>query len=240
MYQELLLNSNTIQRGDGVYTAKIDQATGGLIVHGTLGAGSAVIGKVTIDQTTPGTTNKVSIGTDGTVTAAASENHIGEVGTNGVIIGVELIRPADTTAYAVNDAVSNSTSAPTVLTFTNLARANAKSGYLVKARLITDQKANVAQFRLHLFHTTTTAINDNAAYALLYANKDKAVGYIDFNSMTTEDATASDAAFSMWTGQLHFVCDSASRTLYGLLETKTAFTPASGQKFYVELSVDNN
>ena len=31
-------------------------------------AGSAVVGKVGIDQTTPGTTNKVSIGTDGTVT----------------------------------------------------------------------------------------------------------------------------------------------------------------------------
>jgi hypothetical protein len=32
-------------------------------------AGSAIIGKVGIDQTTPGTTNKVSIGTDGTVTS---------------------------------------------------------------------------------------------------------------------------------------------------------------------------
>jgi hypothetical protein len=32
-----------------------------------LGAGSALIGKVGIDQTTPGTTNKVSIGTDGIV-----------------------------------------------------------------------------------------------------------------------------------------------------------------------------
>ena len=210
------------------------------IVEATLGASSAIIGQVSINQTTPGTTNKVSIGTDGTVTAAESENHIGEVGTNGVIIGVELIRTADTTAYAVNDAVSNSTSSPTVLTFTNLARANAKSGYLVKARLITDQKANVAQFRLHLFHTTPTAVNDNAAYPLLYANKDKAVGYIDFNAMTTEDATSSDSAFSIWTGQVHFVCATASRTLYGLLETKTAFTPASGQKFYIELSADNN
>ena len=35
-------------------------------------AGSAVIGKVGIDQTTPGTTNKVSIGTDGTVALNAA------------------------------------------------------------------------------------------------------------------------------------------------------------------------
>lgn len=46
-------------------------------------AGSAIIGKVGIDQTTPGTTNKVSIGTDGTVainTAIPSgTNNIGDV-----------------------------------------------------------------------------------------------------------------------------------------------------------------
>lgn len=35
----------------------------------TLGPGSAIIGRVGIDQGTPGTTNKVSIGSDGSVTA---------------------------------------------------------------------------------------------------------------------------------------------------------------------------
>lgn len=48
-----------------------------------LPAGTAVIGKVGIDQTTPGTTNKVSIGTDGTVainTAVPSgDNVVGRV-----------------------------------------------------------------------------------------------------------------------------------------------------------------
>ena len=168
------------------------------------------------------------------------ESHIGEVGTNGVIVGVELTRPADAIAYAINDAVTDSTSAPTNLTFANLARANGQSGYIVKARIMTDQKDNVAAFRLHLFHTAPTAINDNAAYGVLYANKSKAVGYIDFPAMTTEDATASDVAFALWTGQLHFVCAAASRALYGILEAKTVFTPASGQKFYIELSSDNN
>lgn len=47
-----------------------------------LAAGSALVGKVGIDQTTPGTTNKVSIGTDGTVTVnalPAGTNRIGSV-----------------------------------------------------------------------------------------------------------------------------------------------------------------
>jgi len=38
----------------------------------TLLAGTALVGKVGIDQTTPGTTNKVSIGTDGVVAATPS------------------------------------------------------------------------------------------------------------------------------------------------------------------------
>lgn len=44
-----------------------------------LSASSAIIGKVGIDQSTPGTTNKVSIGTDGTVALAAGSAAIGSV-----------------------------------------------------------------------------------------------------------------------------------------------------------------
>lgn len=55
-------------------------------------AGTALIGKVGIDQTTPGTTNKVSIGTDGTVAIntalPAGSNAIGKLAANsGVDIG---------------------------------------------------------------------------------------------------------------------------------------------------------
>jgi hypothetical protein len=55
---------------------------------GKLAAGTALIGKVGIDQTTPGTTNKVSIGTDGTVVLGAGSAAIGKLGANsGVDIG---------------------------------------------------------------------------------------------------------------------------------------------------------
>ncbi len=162
--------------------------------------------------------------------------------TAGRLIAVEtsFARPADTTAYAAKDAVSNSTSAPTVLTFTNLARESGGSGYIAKARLWTDQAANVAQFRLHLFHTTPTAINDNAAQTLLWANRSKRIGYIDFAAMQTE-GTGSDAANSQVTDVwLPFTCATGSRNLLGLLETLTIFTPASAQQFYVELTADVN
>jgi hypothetical protein len=171
---------------------------------------------------------------------AAGENHLGEVGGNEVVVSAAFARPADVAAYASKDVVSNSTSAPIVLTFANLARVNAGSGYLVKARLESDQATNTARFRLHLYHTAPTPINDNAAFTILWANRAKRVGTIDFDALQTEGA-GSDAAYSANKDvRLAFACDAASRTLYGVLETLDPFTPASGQNFFVELAADNN
>ena len=71
-----------------------------------LAAGANIIGKVGIDQTTPGTTNKVSIGTDGTVALNAElpvgSNIIGKIeitdGTNGTV----AVKAASTPAAAVD------------------------------------------------------------------------------------------------------------------------------------------
>jgi len=159
----------------------------------------------------------------------------------GIVVGTELTRPADVTAYTANDVVSNSTADPTYLTFENIARTEGGSGYIIKARMLTDQKTNVAAFRLHLYHTAPLPQGDNAPFALLYSNKASRIGIIDFDAMGTEDATKSDSAQTLWTsGHLHFVLPAGSKTIYGQFETKTAFTPASGQKFYIELATDNN
>lgn len=162
------------------------------------------------------------------------------VGGNMAAVSAAITRPSDTTAYTAKDAVSDSTSAPTVLTFANLARVNAGSGYIVKGRLMTNQSTNTARFRLHLFHTSPTAINDNSPYTLLWANRANRLGYLDFASCQTE-GSGSDAASALNdTVRLPFVCASGSRAVYGLLEAIDAFTPASGQLFYVELTTDNN
>jgi len=171
---------------------------------------------------------------------AAGETHIGEVGGRMEPVAATLTRPADTTAYAAKDAVSDSTSAPTVLTFANLARVNAGHGYIVKWRLMTNQSTCVARFRLHLYHTAPTAINDNTAHTLLWANRANRIGYIDFPACQTE-GTGSDAANAQVKDErISFKCASGSRAVYGLLETLDVFTPASGQVFYVELTSDQN
>jgi hypothetical protein len=154
----------------------------------------------------------------------------------------EFTRPANTTAYTASDAVSNSASAPAALTFPNLTRGNTKSAYIVKASIATDLKTCTARFRLHLFNgaSAPTAINDNDAQTLLYANRASYVGSIDFAGMTTEDATNSTGAFAFnLNPRLPFVT-SGSTSLYGLLEALDAFTPASGQNFSVALTVEQN
>lgn len=159
---------------------------------------------------------------------------------NQQFVQVEMTRPADTTAYAVNDTVSNSTSAPTLLTFTSIGRAAGGSGLIVKARLMTDQAACVAQFRLHLFvNNTPTVPNDNSAFTLLYSNAALRIGSIDMPALNTE-GSGSTAANSMRDDLTLAFNLTDTANIYVILETKTAFTPASGQKFFLELTARNN
>lgn len=166
------------------------------------------------------------------------------------VSSLTLTRPSDTNAYIAKDTVSNSTSAPTVLTFANIVGASGVSGYITKVRLLTNQSANVARFRLHLYRTAPTAINDNSPFTLLAANAAARIGTIDFPACQTE-GSGSDAANSMFTigtlnnaltqspqGALPFV--SSSTSIFGILETLDAFTPTSAQTFFIELTADVN
>ena len=150
-----------------------------------------------------------------------------------------LTRPSDTTAYAAKDVVTDSTSSPTVLEFSDIANVVGGSGYIVKAILLTNQSTNTSRFRLHLYHTAPTAINDNSPFTLLWANRVNRIGYLDFVACSTE-GTGSDMAQSQSdTVRLPFIT-SATKHLYGLLESLDAFTPASAQLFYIVLNADVN
>lgn len=175
-----------------------------------------------------------------------SENHIGEIGGKLKRASAEFTRPADTTAYTARDVVSNSTGASTLMQF-DIARVAGGSGYIAKARLITNNKAPTPRLRLWLYTISTpTVAADNAAFTLLWANRANRLGYIDFPALSTEDPTGSDSASSIATSgtaftiPLAFICAAGDTKLYGLLETLDAFTPTSGQQFYVELTADCN
>jgi hypothetical protein len=123
-------------------------------------------------------------------------------------------------------------------------RVTGGTSYIVKARLMTDQKTCAARFRLHLYRSAPTAVNDNAPYPILYANNAIRIGSITFPALGTEDPTNSTAAYAICVpgdgSNLPLEASSASQTVYGLLETLDAFTPAAAQKFYIGLSFDQN
>lgn len=132
------LTSSTPVLLDSASSTAVTQATGtnlhAVIDSGTItnGAGSAIMGKVGIDQTTPGTTNLVSIGSNGAVGLNAGSNLIGKFGidqttpgtTNKVSIGtdgsVAAVLSAETTKVIgtvnISAGQSISTTAPAVST----------------------------------------------------------------------------------------------------------------------------
>jgi hypothetical protein len=185
------------------------------------------------------TTQRVTLATD--IALPAGELHIAEVGGNLSNVAVEFTRPADTTAYAALDAVSDSTSATTVQALANFARVSGGSGYITGARLSTDKKSITPRFRVHLWNASTpTVAVDNAAYKRLYADEAKYLGYFDLPSMVTEDGTnGTDSVSQDMTIRIPYTTV-ASRSVFFTLETLDIFTPASGQKFTLRLWGENN
>lgn len=200
-------------------------------------------GSLTVDGTI--TANQGGTWNIGTIASAlpAGEAHIGEVGGRLLRVSAEFTRPADTTAYTAGDVVSDSTSASTLITLSNAVRVNAGSGYIVRASLTTDRKSITPRFRVHLFNATGATVSaDNAAYREVYADASRRLGYFDLPAMLTPADTAnSDMSRSLDNSiRFPFVAAAGTTSLFALLETLDAFTPASGQKFLLTLVVDCN
>lgn len=76
------------------------------------------------------------------------------------------------------------------MSFSNFARVNAGSGYIVGARLVTDKKSVTPRFRVHLFNTSNPTLSaDNAAHQSLYADESKRIGVFDLPAMSTPSDT---------------------------------------------------
>ncbi len=157
-----------------------------------------------------------------------------------VMASATVTRPADTTAYAAQDVIANATSGAAVITFANAARINGGSGTITKARAVTDQAANTARLRLHLYHTAPTMMQDNAAFLTDWANRNKSIGAIDFGPMAQEATGGTAAGATNKTDRLAFVCPAGSSSIFGILETLDGFTPASAQNFFNELTIEQN
>jgi hypothetical protein len=91
-------------------------------------------------------------------------------------------RPNDTTAYAALDVIAESDSTGTVWTFANIGPSGGGKVLLTRAWIRIDVNAipsGMGAFRVELYSTAPTAINDNAAYNLPSGDRAKYLGYVE-------------------------------------------------------------
>jgi hypothetical protein len=144
-----------------------------------------------------------------------------------VRLQTDITRPSDTTAYAANDALSNSTSAPTSggFTFTGAARVSGGGGTVLSATFNTSADAStLLQAECHLFTTSVTNINDNSAFAVSDAEIKTWLGKIYFSMF---DAGNNGACHVSGVG-ISYVC-SGSADLRFLIRVINAYTPVSAE-----------
>lgn len=147
-------------------------------------------------------------------------------------------RPANTTAYASGDLVANNTTAGSVAAMQFTVSVGYGRGLKIKSvKLETDNTtATNADFRLHLYASDPTVTNgDNGAWLTTETNH---IGYVDLDTLLAfSDAIANTTPYDdtqniYWrlaTGQI----------LYGLLEARGAYTPASGEVYTVTLNIEH-
>ena len=149
-------------------------------------------------------------------------------------IETTFTRPADTTAYTAGDAVSNSTTAPTILSFANAASGNTNGG-VITAIMLSKSTATTAnaRFRLYLYAESVTAVNDNSAFSQTYANTQYLIGIQDFSLAST----GANTAFATESG-LYIPYQMATQTsIFAHLVALEAYAPGSAEAFRIVLHV---
>jgi hypothetical protein len=174
----------------------------------------------------------------------AGEAFIGFVGSKQKVVSTNFTRPANTTAYAAGDAVTNSTSAPVIMTFDAVARANAGSGTVIGASLVDSaNQTTKGQFELWLFDTTVTPDNDNAVFTPTDAECATLIGIVQFNLPFVGDATAGaggNVVYIVNNLSIPFTTGASVDDIFGLLVVRNAYTPVSAGVFTVRLQVIQN
>lgn len=142
-----------------------------------------------------------------------------------------ITRPADTTAYAANDALSDSTSAPTAGGFT-LTSACPSSGSTAQLDTLvvasTADPATTLVGELWVFDSSVTAVNDNAAFALSDGDVVKLIGKLPFALETTVAGSGTNSIYVAGGLGLTYTC-SGTANLRFLVKVKNAYTPISGE-----------
>lgn len=147
-----------------------------------------------------------------------------------VSVSTDVVLPTSS-IYAINDALSDSTSTPTTggFTFTNAARKSGGSGIITDAIITTSADVvTLLQGEIWIFNAAVTAINDNAVFAVSDAEIKTCIGKIPF---TLEDA-GNNGFYHAQNLSIGFTC-SGTANLRFLIKAKNAYTPATDTLTFV-------
>ena len=152
-----------------------------------------------------------------------------------VTVQTDVTRPADTTAYAAGDCLSDSTSAPTAggFTFTSAARKSGGSGIITDICLATsNDPATKMSGELWIFNQAVTNVNDNAAFVVSDTEIKTCIGTFPFTFFD-----AGNNGFAHLTGlSVMFTCV-GSANLRFLYRVRNAYTPANAEVITATLKI---
>lgn len=207
----------------------------GHTVNVNVKAGTALVGKVGIDQVTANA-NEVVVKS----ALPAGANRIGTI--SGVIKTVSVTKILVGGAYSAEDVLSESITDGTKWTFAAIARAVGAGGYITRAHAICETTNLTPRLTLFLFKATPTSmLNDNVANtALLHADIANYIGRIDFPAMEDLGGDSEAICTPSTNGNLPlaFICAAADDALYGILVTRDNVTLGAGDDLTITLTVE--
>ena len=139
---------------------------------------------------------------------------------------VSITRPSNTTAYAVGGVIGNSSTA-----IHTLSNAGPNGGFVLiqSVALMISEAAipsGMGAFRIHLYSASPAAIADNALFDLVSGDRSLYMGYVDMPA--PQDLGSTIYAQSDYVGRLIKL---TSANLFVQIETRGAYTPASGSVY---------
>lgn len=155
---------------------------------------------------------------------------------------VEFTRPANTTAYTALDCLADNAPSITTQILAGAGRVNGGSGSIVRAVMKTDMLTWTNPITMVLYEAAPAGgfIADNSAFDVKYTDAANVVGVIQFTTFAKDATGAAGSLVKCAVEGLNipYVCGAAVDDLYFqcFIPSGTP-TPASGQKFYLNIGV---
>lgn len=149
-------------------------------------------------------------------------------------VSADITRPADTNVYAINDNISDSTTAPVAggYTLAGASRKSGGSGILTDLIVCSSNPAGVLQGEVWIFDTAVTNINDNSPFAVSDSEVKTVVAKIPFTTV----ADTNNSLAHVQNINVGFTTVGSANLRY-LIKAKNAYTPISGEVITVRAKI---